>query len=374
MAGVDNPNDFQGTNIIYHSPFPGKKNLLTDFKMINLLDTIKPDGIISHFASGTGFFNSISYGKCPVSVIAMGHDVLYDKGDGYTPNYWKFLIRQALKNTDLISAKSNVLKDRIISYGVQGQIEVNYWGADFNIFKPVDKEEAKKELGISNIKSILLSPRAIEPRLNILLIVEAFNEIKNIYPDLTLLLVGRAEERYKNKICDYIENNDLQKRVRIFEQCSSDKLNLFYNVADVVVSMGSSEGFPNSVLEVMACKIPFIIGEIDQIKELLTDNFNSSFSQIDKYALVKTLIKVFNEAQEKKQKLIEEAYNTVSTFGNINENGRNFVAKFKELIYENKKKAIMPKVIRLTRSKIFEFFYFLIMIFRKIPLIGALLK
>lgn len=364
LAGVDDPKYFDGSNIIYYKPFPGKRNLLSDFKMIELLKNLKPDVIVSHYAAGSGTYNSISYGKCPVSVIAMGHDVLYDKGDGHKPNYEKFLTRYALKKTDYISAKSSILKKRLLSYGVRSKIDVNYWGTDFNTFRSVPKEKAKLELGLSDIRSILLSPRAIEPRLNILLIVEAFNEIKNQFPGLHLIIVGRALESYKKTVVEFIEKNNLNDRVKIFDQCSAERLNLLYNAADVVVSMGSSEGFPNSVLEAMACKRPVLIGKIDQIYDLL-DSDNSVICAIEKTDITNSLKKIFNNLDYYDKTITEAAFKTVSNFGNLQTNGQNYAVELKQVITNYRNLPGYIKVINTIRKKTFGIVYLLIMIFRK---------
>ena len=54
----------------------------------------------------------------------------------------------------------------------------------------------------------------------------------------------------------------------------------YYRASDMVLSMARSEGFPNTVIEVMACKIPVIIGWLEQVGVLLENGHNSIICDI----------------------------------------------------------------------------------------------
>ncbi|MBU0626541.1 hypothetical protein KKH82_03825, partial [Patescibacteria group bacterium] len=172
---MDDKNKLEKNKIIYYD---AKKILRKKSSWLHkLIRSINPDAIVCHFSSGSHFFVSILYHKCPVAAIAMGHDVLYDFGDSHIDLSKRLLIRMALRRSAYISAKSKFLEERIRRYGVKSKIRVNYWGSNLTSLKPKNKTESREKLGLPIKGPIILSPRAVEPRLNIHLIIEAMSRI-----------------------------------------------------------------------------------------------------------------------------------------------------------------------------------------------------
>lgn len=332
ISGIDQPSDFLNTNIQYVDPFPDRVLKFGDFKLQRLINQIKPDGIVCHFASGIGLFNSILYGKCPVAAIAMGHDVLYDKGDGKIPGYQKYLIRSSLRECDYISAKSIVIRQRLIEYGVKAPISINYWGTDINALSLDYKHSAREFLGLLQNDQILLCPRAVEPRLNINLLVEAFHDVKDEFPNLKLIIIGRSLKEYRQKIEQYIQMNNLSSQVSIRDECMPHLLRYFYNASDAVISVAKSDGFPNCILEAMAYKKPVIVGAIEQVRELLINKKNSRLCEIDRGNIAEAIRDVFNHLEYYKNNVVSEAFDTVLNFGDIKKNGALFANEFIEII------------------------------------------
>jgi len=334
--------------IRYHSinNKSGKYQLL---KIFRLLKNINPDGIVCHYASGNHFFASVLYGKCPVAVIAMGQDILYDKGDHPASFFERLLIRTALKMCVLVCAKSKTLKDRILHYGVKTEIPVIYWGSELTKFIPRDKNQIRQKLGYGLDTPILLSSRAVEPRCNIHLIIEAVAEITKKIPNAMLLQLGRTEPNYQRQVEALIAHFNLHKNIICIYEVDETQLIEYYSLCDVLISMANSEGFPNSVLEVMACNRPVVIGEIPQIRELLVDDYNAKFCSFDKNSISNSILDVLNN-KEKAIFLSENGRKMALEKGNISKNGTVFANIFKNKVSTQ----ITPK-----RSMIYIFFLLL---------------
>jgi glycosyltransferase involved in cell wall biosynthesis len=127
---------------------------------------------------------------------------------------------------------------------------------------------------------VVLSPRALEPRLNIHLIVEAFPAVLRRWPDALLVIAGRAKPTYESEIINTIKRLGLIPHIRLAGNLPADALPDYFRASDLVVSVASSEGFPNTVLEVMACGIPVLAGDIPQMHELLNDGVNARICSI----------------------------------------------------------------------------------------------
>jgi len=321
--------------IIYHGlEDAGKSAVIKSRQLPDLFKKIEPDVIVCHFAAGDHFFNAIAYGRCPVSAITMGHDVLYDEGDRFESFFTRFLIRLALRQLHFLSAKSRYVARRIESYGVHCPVEVNYWGADLTKYCPGKQIEARRELGWDENATVILSPRALEPRLNIHLIVEAFHEVLTKRPNSMLVILGRSSPDYKDKIDKTIERLNLVDKVRVLSEVSQDVLPLYIRASDVVVSIGHSEGFPNTVLEVMACKVPIVVGKIAQVEELLENAKSAWICEIEPKAVATAILDVLDD-QGRSERITNAAYTIVKEYADIRVNGITFSKNLKRVSAAN---------------------------------------
>lgn len=96
---------------------------------------------------------------------------------------------------------------------------------------------------------------------NQITLLKAFNNIKEKIPH-NLILVGRPESETRNSryklITEYIEENNLKNRVKVFSFISDEDRNaLFYN-ADLFVTTSMQEGFGRTPVEAALCKVPVI--------------------------------------------------------------------------------------------------------------------
>ncbi|MHB1529459.1 MAG: glycosyltransferase family 4 protein [Acidiferrobacteraceae bacterium] len=330
--------------VIYHGPEEGGA-LLKVAELRTLLGTLKPDAIVCHYASGDHFFGAIAYGRCPVATITMGHDVLYSEGDAVIPELRRILTRAGLRRSCYIAAKSRFLAERLRGYGVRAPIDVNYWGADLERYCPGGKIEARRALGLGQDGPIILSPRAIEPRLNIHLIVEAFHGVLKQCPRASLVILGRSTPGCKARLTEAIARLGLTESTRVLGEMSEDALVQYYQASDVVVSVGSSEGFPNTVLEVMACRVPVVVGRIPQIEELLEDGRNAWICDIALRPLTETILDVL-DSKEKAQRICGAAYETAKAHADIKKNG---------IIFSNGLKQAVAAYRTDFRSNVFPF-------------------
>lgn len=333
MAGNADSSKLVSKGVVYHSAREVGKAIKNNRDLQRLFREISPDVIVCHYASGDHFFNAIAYGKCPVAVIAMGHDVFYDAGDMVVPPFARLLTRMALRRSLYISAKSELLGKRIKSYGVHTQVDVNYWGADLDRFSPGDRLEARRKLGLDENAIIILSSRAIEPRLNIHLIVEAFYTVLQRHKRASLVILGRSSPDYKRQVEETVGRLNLKDHVHILGDVSQDSLLQYYQASDVVISVAQSEGFPNTALEVMACKVPIVIGNIPHIDELLEKNRNAWICEKEPGAIATAVLDILGD-EENRLRISEAAYATAKEFADIKKNGISFSNKLKQVCGE----------------------------------------
>jgi glycosyltransferase involved in cell wall biosynthesis len=331
IRGIDNRSIVEKNGMIYYNPFDDNNNRFGSIRLQKLFRRISPDGIVCHFALGTHVMNSVLYNKCPVGIIAMGHDILYTEGDGQLSFTTSLLVRMQLRRVDYISAKSIRLRKRILSFGVTAPVEVNYWGADLERFAPSSKSECRKRLGLPSSIPVVLSPRAIEPRLNIHLIVEALSKVKNTFSDVKLVMLGRSFKEYREQVEHSIIELGLSQNIEWREEVGHEDMRDYINASDVVVSVARSDGFPNTVLEVFACCVTVIIGEIPHVKDLVEDGHNVKMCKISVAAIAEAIIDVLSNPPAYAM-VATQGYQTVRQFGDIGKNGERFAKAFKYVI------------------------------------------
>ena len=331
LKGRLDSSDFASGNITIHKIPRWGESFYANFDLLKLLHEIKPDAIVCHYASGQHLFLAIMYGKSPVAVICMGHDILFDEGDCHVPFLKKYLTKLALKQAAYISAKSKFLAARVYGFGVDKKVDINYWGADLTTFQPQDQNLARDRLKLRKDSMIILSPRALEPRLNIDLIVKSFARVQENVANVELIILGRSSLTYKMHIEKLIKKLGLVETVHIIDEIEQNKLPDYYNASDLVVSMASSEGFPNTVLEVMACGVPILVGKIPQTSELLSHKENAYLCDISSLSIANNTIEILKSRQMNKI-TTEHALQLVKIHADIIKNGAIFSKKLKMAI------------------------------------------
>lgn len=114
-------------------------------------------------------------------------------------------------------------------------------------------------------KKILLTVARLVKRKGHDKVMEALNYLKDRYPDLIYLIVGRGE--YRKELDVLVEKHGLQERVFFFADVSDKELPMFYNLADIFIMParqlkdGDVEGFGIVYLEANIFHKPVIGGK-----------------------------------------------------------------------------------------------------------------
>lgn len=167
---------------------------------------------------------------------------------------------RALRRVDKIYVQTARAYDRLSAIVNPDRLTYSTMGIDFDVFKPMDKAQARAALGLSGDKEIVLFVGSLTKNKNAALLIETLGKILKERPDAAAVIVGDGPER-KN-IEAQIGMNRLEARVTlagyIEQYADPSRLPLYYNAADVYVTLSRSEAGPVSLLEALACDIPVI--------------------------------------------------------------------------------------------------------------------
>jgi len=183
----------------------------------------------------------------PVVITARGTDV------NYIPRYPKprRMIIAAAQAAAGIIAVSQAIKDAIVDLGIDaGKVVVLRNGVDLQLFHPEGRAEVREKLKLQG--RVLLSVGHLIERKGHNFPIEALPSL----PGFTLLIAGAGPER--NHLEALAKKLNVQDRVRFLGSISHHELQKVYAAADALILASSREGWPNVLLESMACGTPVV--------------------------------------------------------------------------------------------------------------------
>ena len=131
-------------------------------------------------------------------------------------------------------------------------------GVDCSVFRPTEKQEAKKCLGLDDTKLTLLflAANINEERKGLRYLLDALNKLGTIRQKINIVCVGK---------CDGINDKDM---IQLGVVNDEKKMALIYSAADIYVLPTLADNLPNTIIECMACKtavIAFNIGGVPDV-------------------------------------------------------------------------------------------------------------
>ncbi len=139
-------------------------------------------------------------------------------------------------------------------------------------YRPMDEEKLKlkKDLGYTAEDVVICNLGFLVERKNIHLLIES---LKHLPENFKLLLVGKAESKYNERLKQIIESNKLEDRVKFAGEQDYPDVPRFFRASDIFCLPSVYEGFPKVVLEALACGVPtvasgFKVPQIDGLFEL----------------------------------------------------------------------------------------------------------
>jgi glycosyltransferase involved in cell wall biosynthesis len=153
------------------------------------------------------------------------------------------------------------------------KVHLSPMGIDFSVYRRIDKNRARDDLGLDSSKKYVLCVAGMVERKGLDYLIQSMPPIRERLPDTELLLVG--EGYYKKHLqllaqklhipdkIHFIPAGDAETRV------PDEELALYYNAADVFVLPSLTEALGVVGIEAMACGTPFIGTNVEGIPSLV---------------------------------------------------------------------------------------------------------
>jgi len=198
----------------------------------------------------------------PCVVTLWGSDLRWMERNRWVYYFTSLLFSGADAVACVTDAARHWLQDRGVA---KGKALVIANGVDTNVFRPRDKVELRKKLGLTPEAVILLYVGNLVSYKGVGVLIDALALMKAAHP--LLLLMGDGDERLnlEEKACQL----NLSHRVRFLGAMAPDRVPEWMAAADAFVLPSFTEGRPNVILEAMACGLPVVATDIPANRDMV---------------------------------------------------------------------------------------------------------
>ena len=186
-------------------------------------------------------------------------------------------IRSMLRRVAGIIAVSESLAHCVREVAGDGlHVDVIPNGVDASIFHPVDRGDARRQLGWTLQARYVLAVGHLQRLKGFDRLIEIWPAVRNACGDVRLVLVSsrRGEADFAaglfadiDRINRAIRPPSTELSIQFLGPQTPDRLNLMYNAADVMASTSRSEGWCNAITESLAAGTPVVATDVGGNRE-----------------------------------------------------------------------------------------------------------
>ncbi|MFC1896866.1 glycosyltransferase, partial [Thermodesulfobacteriota bacterium] len=197
----------------------------------------------------------------------------------------------------VIAATRNEKEDLVRYYNAAPDaVGVVPCGVDLSLFRPVEKETARRKIGVDSTERIVLYVGRIVPLKGIERLLEAAAFLRR-QMDLRILIVGGdnglGSQPELERLKQVSQELGIADRVIFAGRVKHEELPYYYSAADVFVLPSYHESFGMAALESLACGTPVVAGRVGGLESIIQteeagrllsdfspDSFGQSISEV----------------------------------------------------------------------------------------------
>lgn len=189
-------------------------------------------------------------GKCPI--ITQSHDPLEFAWGLRQVQY--VLRRFALRKIDRFFVSNESEMDYFSAMFVAGRVRIQPLAVDLELFRPMNKTNARLELGWRTDEPYLLYTGRLVESKGLQYLIKASRMVVDRFPGSHLVIIGTGADR----IMGLVKSLGLTDNVILAGQIKHNDLPTYYNAADVFVLPSLREAWGRVIIESLACQTPVI--------------------------------------------------------------------------------------------------------------------
>ena len=225
----------------------------------------KPDLVLAYWVYPDGFaaLRTARALGVPCVVGALGSDIHVRSGVN------EKMTRRTIDGVDALLTVSEAMRQYAIrEFGAPAdRVHTIINGFNTAVFKPLDQAALRAKWGVKpDEKMIVYVGRFVEAK-GMRELITAFQQLAKDDPKVTLALVGDGV--MKAELMALVASTGLTERVHLPGGQAPEQVAEWINAADVLTLPSWSEGYPNVVVEGVACGRPVVATDVGGTREIL---------------------------------------------------------------------------------------------------------
>lgn len=227
----------------------------------------KPDVVLAYWVYPDGYAALRTARKLGVPCIvgALGSDIHVRSGINDR------MTRKTIAGVDALLTVSEAMRQTAIhEFGAPAdQVHTIVNGFNTSVFHPRDQQAIRLRLGIALDEQVIIYVGRFVEAKGMRELIQAFQAMARTNNKVSLALIGDGV--MKAELISLIEQAGLQGRVRIPGGQPPDQVAEWICAADVLTLPSWSEGYPNVVVEGLACGRPVVATDVGGTREILNE-------------------------------------------------------------------------------------------------------
>ena len=241
-----------------------------------LLDELQPDLVHALRIPVEGILAALAVTKAPLLLSVWGNDfTLHDSHHSPT----RMLTTLALRRADALL--SDCARDLRLAYArgfdktKPAAVLPGAGGIQLNVFYPASEEReaeaVRAELNIPAEATVVINPRGLRGYVRNDVFFQAIPLVLQQHPNTVFLCSGMQGSSLAER---WVSQAGVGHAVRLLPVVPREKMAELFRSAQVMVSPSLHDGTPNTLLEGMACGCFPVAGDIESVREWITDEVN----------------------------------------------------------------------------------------------------
>ena len=306
---------------------------------------LRPDLVHGLYLTGYGWM-AHDLGVRPLVLSALGSDVLAldpRRGVGgpvrhrLGARYVAHRTRGAVSASDLVLTDSVSLAESVRRRVRDAEIRIIRFGVEIGGPPPDARGRWRQHVGVDEDAFVLLTSRLVRPNYNIDTIVRALPQIRARCPGAVLVLKEFprfSDPEYRLACLQLADSLGVRDAVRVVGELDRGDLLELYAMADIYVSVPSTDGTAVSVLEAMAAGVAVIATDAPGIDPTILNSKSALLVPVrDVDALAGAVAKLFDEPAARRR-LTERAQEVVRRHADFDRELDRAVSLYEQLLAE----------------------------------------
>ena len=257
----------------------------------------QPDAVIGYwvYPEGAGALQAARALGVPGIIGALGTDIHMRSG----LNAW--LTRRTLQQADAIITVSEAMtKYTIAQHRVRPErITTIVNGFNTGVFHRRPRESTRQKLGLSPDEPVILYVGRLIEAKGLGELMAAFQTVLQHKPQAQLVFAG--EGAMKADLMARIEQQGWKANVRLLGGLPPSEVADWMSSADVLALPSWSEGYPNVLVEALACGCPVVASRVGGIPEIVRDDNGIMHEPRDAGALAEALLRALKHPWQREE-------------------------------------------------------------------------